>query len=331
MKNLGLVSIIMPVYNAEKYVKDAIESVLNQTYPYFELIIVNDGSTDKTLNIIESFKDERIKLINFKENKGVSNARNAALDVAEGKWIAFATGDDIWKSQRMQFLIKILSGYKYGKYFISDDLTICYEAVNGKLIPYGLQTKLWAQSIYKKFKRDNLIELEFSSFINIAFQPIFPSSVIFSKNYRFSPDLNFAEDLYFYAKLSQIGVKMLLTRESFYFYRITPGSLTDVSLEKLKLKIKKVESVLERDTEITEKTKLIFSEYFKKRIETMEQMHEIKHSFLKNNFRQTVILIFFHPITFLKYILQNIRNPYKLFCRIRVKYLAMKNGGVKRL
>ena len=90
------ISVILPVYNSEKYIKKSVESVLNQTFTDFELIIVNDGSTDDTINILNSFSDSRIKIIN-QTNQGPGAARNNALDIAKGDYIMFLDSDD-WYS-----------------------------------------------------------------------------------------------------------------------------------------------------------------------------------------------------------------------------------------
>ena len=90
---MPLVSIIMPVYNKEKYIKRSIQSILNQTFTDFELIIVNDGSTDHSLEICESFHDSRITIISV-INGGVSKARNIGLDNAKGEYITFIDSDD---------------------------------------------------------------------------------------------------------------------------------------------------------------------------------------------------------------------------------------------
>ena len=90
------ISVIIPCYNVEKYIKDTINSVLSQTYKDYELILINDGSTDKTLNILEEMHkiDNRIKIFNQK-NKGVSEARNLGISLANGEFIYFLDGDDI--------------------------------------------------------------------------------------------------------------------------------------------------------------------------------------------------------------------------------------------
>lgn len=87
------ISIMMPAYNAEEYISDAIDSVLAQTYPNWELIIVNDGSIDKTGEIISGYQDPRIRII-YQENAGEATARNTALDNIKSAWIAFLDADD---------------------------------------------------------------------------------------------------------------------------------------------------------------------------------------------------------------------------------------------
>lgn len=97
-----LVSVIMPVYNREKYVREAIESILNQTLSNLELLIVDDASTDNTRAVINSFKDIRITLFSLKENKGVSAAYNKGLRNARGLYIARMDSDDISMPDRLE-------------------------------------------------------------------------------------------------------------------------------------------------------------------------------------------------------------------------------------
>lgn len=90
----GLISVVMPCFNAERYLREAVESVLNQTYPYAELIAVDDGSTDKTKTILQSFGN-RVRLIEQK-NLGAGPARNAGIKHSKGEFIAFLDADDYW-------------------------------------------------------------------------------------------------------------------------------------------------------------------------------------------------------------------------------------------
>ena len=110
---MKLVSIIMPVYNSEKTLKKSIESILCQTYTNFELIIVNDGSTDTSAEICEEFskRDSRIKVIN-KENEGAGPARNMGLDIAVGEYVMFPDSDDWMEDTMVEELVQCVEGNK---------------------------------------------------------------------------------------------------------------------------------------------------------------------------------------------------------------------------
>ncbi len=109
----GLVSIIMPSWNTEKFISESIQSVIDQTYPNWELIIVDDCSSDSTDKVVSSFNDERIKYFHNEKNSGAALTRNRALREAKGEWIAFLDSDDLWHPQKLdhqiQFMVK--NGY----------------------------------------------------------------------------------------------------------------------------------------------------------------------------------------------------------------------------
>lgn len=96
------VSVIMPVYNAEKYVKQTVESILNQSYQDFELVVVDDCSTDKSMQIIKELNDKRIKIYSNEKNKGIAYTRNRALELANGEYIAIMDDDDIAPVYRLE-------------------------------------------------------------------------------------------------------------------------------------------------------------------------------------------------------------------------------------
>lgn len=97
-----LVSIITPVYNSEKYIGETIKSVLLQTYTKWEMLIVDDGSTDNTEKVIQGFNDSRITYYKLEENSGAAIARNYALEKAKGRFIAFLDADDMWKNNKLE-------------------------------------------------------------------------------------------------------------------------------------------------------------------------------------------------------------------------------------
>ena len=112
MSALPLVSILMPLNNKASYVAEAIESVLNQTYPNIELIIIDDGSTDGSFNIAKQFISDKVQL--YKQvNKGVSAARNAAFEYSKGDFIQYLDADDVLDSRKIEEQVTILRGYSH--------------------------------------------------------------------------------------------------------------------------------------------------------------------------------------------------------------------------
>lgn len=116
-----LVSIIMPVYNGEKYIETAINSVISQTYYNWELILINDCSDDNSQEIIDRFNKKyvNIKCIKNKKNLGVSKSRNIAISKAQGRYIAFLDSDDIWHRDKLKRHIRFIDKYKIAFSFTS--------------------------------------------------------------------------------------------------------------------------------------------------------------------------------------------------------------------
>ena len=109
-----LVSIIMPSYNTAAYIKETINSVISQTYQQWELIIVDDCSTDNTDEIVDSFlKDPRIRYMKNERNSGAAVSRNRAIREARGKWIAFLDSDDLWMSEKLEKQIAFMKRNEY--------------------------------------------------------------------------------------------------------------------------------------------------------------------------------------------------------------------------
>lgn len=111
-------SIIIPLYNKEIYIKNTIQSVLSQTYNNFEILVINDGSTDNSLNIVNTIKDKRVFVFN-KTNEGVSSARNYGINNATGKYLAFLDGDDIWDSSFLEHISNLIDQYPNESVFTS--------------------------------------------------------------------------------------------------------------------------------------------------------------------------------------------------------------------
>lgn len=128
MDGLPIFSVIIPTYNREAILGRAIDSILNQSYTHFELIIVDDGSVDNTKKIVEAYKDSRIKYV-YKENGGQNSALNKGLELAQGKYIAFCDSDDLWLPLKLE--------KTYEKYSADNsiDVVYCWTGIvrNGRL------------------------------------------------------------------------------------------------------------------------------------------------------------------------------------------------------
>ncbi|EMG26697.1 TuaG [Listeria fleischmannii 1991] len=116
---LEQVSVIMPAYNSEQYIRSAIDSVLEQSYTQFELLIIDDCSDDRTSKIVKEYTDKRIKLIQLEENTGASGARNLGIAKAKGRYIAFLDSDDLWKQDKLMKQILFMK---------EQDIALCYSA-----------------------------------------------------------------------------------------------------------------------------------------------------------------------------------------------------------
>ncbi len=165
-----IVSIILPVYNTDLFLFDSIKSILNQTYTNFEFIILDDGSTDKSLEIIQSFKDKRIKIIQNSTNLGLIKTLNIGIDLARGKYIARMDADDIAMPKRLEKQIAFLEkntdyvlvgtmaeiidekGRLTGKKI---DLPTKYDAIKSRILfqcPFVHPSIMGKTKVFKEFK-----------------------------------------------------------------------------------------------------------------------------------------------------------------------------------
>jgi len=125
--NQPLVSVIMPCYNMERFIADTIQSVQRQTYPHWELCIVDDASTDETANIVRSFcaQDERIRFSVKPKHSGIADTRNLCIKMAQGRYLAFLDSDDVWHSEKLekqlQFMTERNIGFSYSSYDCIDE------------------------------------------------------------------------------------------------------------------------------------------------------------------------------------------------------------------
>jgi glycosyltransferase involved in cell wall biosynthesis len=114
---MSFFTVIIPLYNKENYVESALKSVLNQTYTDFEVIIVNDFSSDKSVVKIEPFLSDKVTLIHHEKNKGLSAARNTGIQNAKTEYITYLDADDVWKPNFLELIKELIDTFKEAKIF----------------------------------------------------------------------------------------------------------------------------------------------------------------------------------------------------------------------
>jgi|TARA_B100001964_G_C14101159_1_gene539395 glycosyltransferase involved in cell wall biosynthesis len=204
-----MISIIMPVYNSSQYLKYAIDSVLNQTYKNWELLIINDGSTDKSSNIILSYDDDRVKYY-VQKHQGVSAARNKALKLMRGKYFCFLDADDIMPPGSL--LSRIMIFRKNSNISFVDGVVLTKNHKMDKTLRYY-------RPYFKGDPYNQLVKISDKCFFG-------PSWMIKRDNnfsYVFKENMDYLEDLYFYLSISNGGVYDY-TKDIVLFYRKTFGS-----------------------------------------------------------------------------------------------------------
>ena len=148
-----LVSIIVPVFNAERFINDTIKTVLNQTYDNWELILVNDCSNDKSESIIKSYikKDSRIKLINNNVNSKAAISRNNGIKAAKGRFICFVDADDLWDKEKLEKQVNFMNERKCAFSFTG------YEFADEEGIPNGKKVYVPNKINYKQALKNTTI------------------------------------------------------------------------------------------------------------------------------------------------------------------------------
>lgn len=235
-------SIIMPAYNAEKFLSEAIESVLLQSFTDFELFVINDGSIDKTDDICRFFskKDSRIVFID-KKNEGVSLARNEALDKASGEYVFFVDSDDIIYKDSLQkihcFLKRTPVDYLRFEYEIIDSL--------GRLLYPNYEAAKRRRYEGKKMNSsdciENLIRGEFFSWSGV-----FKRTIIEKNNLRFLPGCTYNEDTLFMMHFFMYSQTHVYVSDKVYGYRKSETAVTCRFTERNYLDVERVVTELQK-------------------------------------------------------------------------------------
>ena len=212
------VSVVMPTYNLERYVGQAIASVLAQSEASFELLVVDDASTDATRDAVRAFHDDRLRLFVMERNGGQSAARNRALAEARGEWVALIDADDWWAPERLERLLEAADLADAA--MVADD---CHLIEDGATRPWG--SLLWLHGLHIDTPR--LIgAAEFVRSDLGPTKPVIRRDVVVRHGIAFDEKLHHVEDFAFGLDCLLAGASLLVVPEAYYFYRARRGART---------------------------------------------------------------------------------------------------------
>ena len=222
-----IVSIIVPVYNTEPFLKKCIESILAQTYPNFELILVDDGSTDNSPSICDSYLAKEQVLVIHKQNGGLSSARNAGLDIAQGKYIYFVDSDDYIEPNLLETTVSLMEE----KNLDCVSFGTLNETPDGQVLEkiQFIPREIWIHS------EEERLEFLLKYLLNYRFgwevcNSIYRSDIIRSNNLRFINErLIFAEDMLFSFHYWLYAHSCMVISDLFYHYVLRGDSLMGAS------------------------------------------------------------------------------------------------------
>jgi glycosyltransferase involved in cell wall biosynthesis len=204
MNKKPLISVIIPVYNVEKYLNTCLQSIINQTYKNIEIIIINDGSTDNSLTICEKYKSKDSRIILFtQENKGVSASRNLGIDNATGSWINFVDGDDFLDLETYENLTKL----------INNEIDV---------IQFGVRA-IKNNIVFKEKHCQKLLEIsdlnKSLKFVSSAWNNLIKFDLIKQNNLYFVDNMKYNEDMLFMYQVF-INAKKSIINDKIYYNQV---------------------------------------------------------------------------------------------------------------
>lgn len=216
-----LVSIITPVYNCEKLVSKTIESVRNQTYQNWEMILVDDCTPDNSANIIKEYekKDSRIKYIKLKQNSGAAIARNKALKEAKGRFIAYLDADDLWKTEKLEKQVRFMLENKYA--FTCTD----YEKITEEGRSLNKIIRIPRKVNYNLYLRNTIIQTV----------GVMVDTKITGKELLEMPNIRRRQDAATWCQLLKNGYDCYECPENLSYYRVVTNSLSSNKLKAIKM------------------------------------------------------------------------------------------------
>lgn len=212
------VSVVIPTYNVQDYIEQALRSALDQTVKDLEVIVVDDASTDKTVQRIKTIKDPRIHLTVSKKNSGPSYSRNVAIQKAKGEWIALLDGDDWWEKNRLERMLKAAEEHQAD--LVADDIQ---NYVEGEKNPWN-ETHLGKWNF--SFQEWNASPVDVVKYDLGPLKPLFRRNYLVQKGLHYQEEITYGEDFVLLLECLLHGANMVIISDPLYIRRAWANSLT---------------------------------------------------------------------------------------------------------
>lgn len=220
------ISVIIPAYNTEKYIEQAINSVLSQTFTNLEIIVVDDASTDNTREVLRSIQDSRLRVFHQTINAGAGATRNRALQEARGNWIAVLDSDDWYAPERLETLLAFAQEQQAD--MVADDV---YIIEDGAAQPRTTLVEYSGIEIPDVMTVDSvafvLSDIEGRRGLSLGFsKPLFRHPFLIENQIAYQPDIKVSQDFWLDMDCLIRGAKFCFLSEPYYYYRSRDGALT---------------------------------------------------------------------------------------------------------
>ena len=291
------VSVIIPVYNGEAFVGEAVRSALNQTERHIEVIVVDDASTDHTVECLTQLarEDARVRVLCLAHNTGPSAARNAALHLAVGTWIATLDADDQFDPDRLKLLLAAAD--RHGADMVSDNVLVCpkyaspYSLISPQQLAYPRQLSMVEFVLGNAQAERQLASYGF-------LQPIIRHDFLQRHQIRYAVESRFGEDFILYMHCLRAGARWWMLPDALYIYAVRPGSLTQVQTAADLRRIEDLDTAMLRDPALVADTLLCRALLrHRRKIRRLQRYREITDAMKQGRLAEALRLLHQDPQT----------------------------------
>ena len=224
------VSVIIPTYNSEDYIAQALESLFNQTYRNFEIILIDDASTDSTVQIARSFRDKRLQILKNSQNRGVSYGRNRGIRQAKGNWIALLDSDDWYAPQRLEKLLQVAEQYSAdmvadNQFFVRDGDNYPWSNLFHESEQDILSVELIDAARFVISDRPSVIDNRQTWSFGYT-KPLIRREFLLKNNIQYNEAIKVGEDFILYLECLRHQARFCLVPQAYYYYRTRTVSLS---------------------------------------------------------------------------------------------------------